>query len=140
VKWATWTNIGVDRMGCAWLIQRFIDDDPEFLFIPTGEAVPEDAEAYDLPNVRLSHRKGHCSFHTMIQEYELTDPLLKKIARMVDEADTVQEAFLEPVAPGLDFICRGIQLTSDDDFIAMERGNLIFDALYEKLANEEQQK
>jgi hypothetical protein len=137
MKWVTWENVGVDRMACTWLIKKFIDSDAEFLFVPTGEKpLPEGAEPFDIPGVRLSHRRGHCSFHTMLREFHLKNPILERIARIVDEADTVQEVFLEPVAQGLDFICRGIRRTSPDDWIALERGSLIFEALYAQLAVE----
>jgi hypothetical protein len=52
----------------------------------------------------------------------------------VDEADTVQEVKVEPAAPGLDLICEGIRLTSPDDATALERGLLIYDALYARLS------
>lgn len=67
------------------------------------------------------------------------DPILERIAQIVDEADTVQEAFLEPVAPGLDFICVGILLTSPDDLATLERGSLIFEALYAQLYSDKNQ-
>jgi hypothetical protein len=69
-----------------------------------------------------------------VKEYKLTDPVLHRIARIVDEADTVQEVRLEPVAPGLDLICEGIRLTSPDDATALDRGMLIYDAVYARLA------
>ena len=40
---------------------------------------------------------------------------------------------VEPAAPGLDLICRGIRLVSTDDHVALERGTLIYDALYAEL-------
>jgi hypothetical protein len=64
----------------------------------------------------------------------LTDPTLQRIARMVDEADVVQELALEPVAPGLDLICRGLRQISPDDQVALERGALIYEALYAQLS------
>lgn len=135
MKWVTWEDVGVDRMACAWLIQRFLDPAAHFLFVPTGRTeLPEDAEPFDIPGVRLSHRRGHCSFHTFLREYELHDPVLEWIARIVDEADTAQEVALEPAGPGLDLICRGIRLISPDDEVALERGALIYDALYAQLA------
>ena len=135
MKWVTWENIGVDRMGCAWLIRRFIDPAAEFLFVaPGADPLPEGAEPFDIPGARLSHHRGHSSFHTIVREYELDDPLLRRIARMVDEADVTQEVMVEPAAPGLDLICRGLRLTSPDDHVAMERGVLIYDALYAQLA------
>lgn len=61
---------------------------------------------------------------------------MQRLARIVDEADVVQEVTVEPVAPGLDFLCRGLRLTSPDDLTALERGALIYDALYAQLAAE----
>jgi hypothetical protein len=134
MKWVTWENIGVDRMGCAWLIKRFIDADAEFLFVTPGERpLPDDAEPFDIPGTRLSHRRGHSSFHTMVQEYQLKDPVLHRLAQMVDEADVTQEVTVEAAAPGLDLICRGIRRTSPNDQVALERGGLIYDALYAEL-------
>ena len=96
MKWVTWEQVGVDRMACAWLITKYIDRDAEFLFVPAGQKpLPEGAEPFDIPGVRLSHHRGHCTFHTMLREYDLHDPVLERIARVVDEADTVQDVMLE---------------------------------------------
>ena len=137
MKWVTWEQVGVDRMACAWLIKKYIDPEAEFLFVPVGQKpLPKEVEPFDIPGVRLSHHRGHCTFYTILQEYELKDPVLHRIARIVDEADVVQEVSLEPAAPGLDLICRGIRLTSPDDQVALVRGKLIYDALYAQLASE----
>ncbi|MBA2465049.1 MAG: chromate resistance protein [Nocardioidaceae bacterium] len=134
MRWVTWHDVGVDRMGCAWLIRRHIDPAAEFLFVAPGVgALPEGAEPFDIPGARLSHHHGHSSFHTIVQEYALDDPILGRIARMVDEADVTQEVMVEPAAPGLDVICRGVRLASSDDQVALERGALIYDALYAQL-------
>lgn len=135
MKWVTWQKVGVDRMGCAWLIRRSIDPKAKFLFVAPGQKeLPRDAEPFDIPGVRLSHHHGHCSFHAFLKEYKLDDPVLHRIARIIDEADTVQDVQLEPAAAGLDLICEGIRLTSPDDDAALERGSLIYDALYARLA------
>jgi hypothetical protein len=138
MQWVTWEEVGVDRMACAWLIRRFIDPDAAFRFVPPGMSpLPEDAEPFDIPGVRLAHRRGHSTFHTMLREYQLGDAVLQRIAQIVDEADTVQEVAVEPAAPGLDLICRGIRRASPDDAAAVERGGLIYDALYAQLAAEQ---
>jgi hypothetical protein len=63
MKWVTWENVGIDRIGCAWLIRKHIDPKAKFLFIPVGTvAVPEGAEPFDIPGVRLSHIKGTARF------------------------------------------------------------------------------
>jgi hypothetical protein len=72
VKWVTWEQVGVDRMACAWLIKKYIDLQAEFLFVPAGRAPLSDgAEPFDIPGVRLSHHRGHCTFHTMLRELDL---------------------------------------------------------------------
>ena len=135
MKWVTWENVGVDRMACAWLIQRSIDPKAKFLFIPKEKKeLPSGAEPFDIPGVRLSHHRGHCSFHTLLSEYKLDDPVLKRIARIIDEADTVQEVCVEPAAAGLDLICEGIRRTSPSDDVALQRGAMIYEALYAQLA------
>ena len=124
-------------MGSIWLIRRWIDPKAEFSFIPVGEKpVPEQGEPFDIPGTRYSHHGGHCTFYALLQEQDLQDPILRRIAQMVDEADEVQEVTLESAAQGLDLICRGLSLISRDDFEALERGSLIYDALYAQLESE----
>ncbi len=136
MKWVTWEQVGVDRMACAWLIKRSIDPQAEFEFIPVGQVLSTDGEAFDIPGARLSHHQGHCTFHTLLGAYNLTDPVLKRLARIVDEADVIQDVTVEPAAVGLDLICRGIRLTSPDDWVALERGAMIYEALYAELATQ----
>jgi hypothetical protein len=137
MKWVTWENVGVDRMACAWLIRRSIDAQAEFIFIPAGQKhFPPDAEPFDIPGAKYSHHRGHCTFHTLLREFRLKDAVLEHIAQIVDEADVIQEANLEPVAPGLDLLCRGLRRTSPDDQTALERGALLYEAIYAELAEE----
>ena len=134
MKWVTWENIGVDRMASIWLIRHWIDTDAEFTFITVGEKPKSDAgEAFDIPGERYSHHGGHCTFHALLKENKITDPILTRIAQIIDEADEIQEITVEPAALGLDLICRGLRQISKDDYEAMERGSLIYDALYAQL-------
>ena len=73
-----------------------------------------------------------------MKEFAIDDPVLQRMARIIDEADTVQEVRLESAAPGLDLICERLRLTSPDDATAIGQGMLIYDALYPKLAAESQ--
>ncbi|KAF0244986.1 MAG: hypothetical protein FD180_2026 [Planctomycetota bacterium] len=136
MTFVTWENVGVDRIGSAWLIRRFIDPKANFIFIPRGAPVPKGAEAFDIPGARLSHHRGHCSFHSIVRLYRLKDPALARMARIVDEADTLQDVSLEPAAAGLDAICRGMRLTSRNDGDALKRGGEIYEALYALISRE----
>jgi hypothetical protein len=140
MKWVTWEKVGVDRMACAWLIRRLIDPQAEFDFVPAGyKPLPPDAEPFDIPGVKYSHRRGHCTFHTLLREFHLEDVILDHIAQIVDEADVIQEMNIEPAAPGLDLLCRGLRRTSPDDQVALERGALLYDALYAEFEAEIEQ-
>jgi hypothetical protein len=100
------------------------------------KSLPEYGEPFDIPGVRYSHRGGHCTFHALLIAQNMQDPILKRIAQIVDEADEVQEVTLEPAAHGLDLICRGLRQISKDDFEALEQGSLIYDALYAQLKSD----
>src|SRR5215831_5404631 len=137
MKWVTWERVGVDRMACAWLITKYLDPQAAFLFVPEGtKPLPEGAEPFDIPGTRFSHHRGRCTFATLLQVYDLSDPVLERIARIVDEADVIQEVMLEPAAPGLDLLCRGLRRISADDQEALDRARLLYDALYAQLAGE----
>ena len=64
----------------------------------------------------------------------MKDPTLARIANIIDEADLVQEINVEPAAVGLDLLCRGLRRTSADDNEALERGILIYEALYAEIS------
>lgn len=135
MKWVTWENVGVDRMACIWLIRRWIDPKAEFIFVSVGaKPLPKGAEPFDIPGARYSHQRGHCTFHTLLKENNLKDPILARISDIIDEADIVQEISVEPAAAGLDLICRGLRRISADDKEALERGSLVYDALYAELS------
>lgn len=140
MKWVTWELVGVDRIGCAWLIRKHIDPEATFEFIPRGSPVPSDAEPFDIPEVKFSHHGGHCSFHALVRHYKFADPVLARIVRIIDEADTVQEVAVEPAAIGLDIICEGLRLICVDDNDALDRGAIVYDALYARLAREMESK
>ena len=80
--------------------------------------------------VELSHHGGNCSFETFLERYELDDPVLWEIAKIVHEADLGDERFDAPEAPGLDVLLRGLSLIYGDDELLAIAAQL-FGALYE---------
>jgi hypothetical protein len=130
MRWATRSQCHVDRAACAWLIRRFIDPEPEFVFVDDPADVPADATAFDMRGAVLSHHRGDCTFETMLGHYALEDPVLWDVARIVHEADLADERFEAPEAPGVDVICRGLSMVcSDDDVLTVTAP--LFDGLYE---------
>jgi len=96
VRWATRSGIHVDRAACAWLLARFVDPEPTFVFVDDPDEVPADATAFDMRGAELSHHNGGCSFETMLRHFRLDDPVLWDIAEVVHEADLADEHFDAP--------------------------------------------
>ena len=134
MKWITRERARVDRIACPWLITRFIDPKPEFLFVPAGDVLAaakrENAIPYDIPNVELGHHGAQCSFDAFVDRYELSDPGLATLAAIVRGADT-DDRGLTPESAGLYAAATGFQAISRDDFDNMSRQFPMYDALYE---------
>lgn len=129
MKWATRSNCHVDRAACAWLIGRFIDPEPTFVFVDDPDDIPSDATPFDIRGAELSHRAGGCSFETFLERYELHDPVLVEIGRIVHEADLEDARYDAPEAHGLDVLVRGLSLVADDERL-LELTATLFDGLY----------
>jgi protein-tyrosine-phosphatase len=134
MKWITRERARVDRIACPWLISRFIDPKPEFLFVPAPQVVEaakrEGAIAYDIPNAELGHHGAQCSFDAFIDRYQLGDDAgLGKLALIVRGADTEDRALTRESA-GVYAAATGFQATSRDDFDNMARQFPMYDALY----------
>jgi len=118
------------RAACAWLIRRFIDSEAEFVFVDDPDEVPPDATPFDMRGVELSHHAGDCSFETILRRYDLTDPVLWRIAQIVHEADLDDQRYDAPEAPGFDVALRGLSMICADERVLDLTGPL-FDGLYE---------
>lgn len=133
MKWVTRERPKIDRIACPWLIARFIDKTPEFLFVPTERvlAVARETGAvpYDIPGAEMSHEGEFCSFDTFLKKYNLTDPALQQLAVIVRGADT-SRLDLAPQAPGLLALSLGLSRVYADDHEMLRHGMVMYDALY----------
>ena len=133
MKWVTRERPKIDRIACPWLIARFIDKTPEFLFVPTEQvlAVAHETGAvpYDIPGAEMSHEGEFCSFDTFLKKYTLTDPALHQLAVIVRGADT-SRLDLAPQAPGLLALSLGLSRVFADDHEMLRHGMVMYDALY----------
>lgn len=130
MKWATRTGPHVDRTACAWLIRRSIDPEAEFVFVADPDEVPADATPFDMRGVELSHHGGECTFETLLRRYELADPVLWAIARIVHQADLEDDRYDAPEAQGLDVLMRGLSMVRPDHEV-LELSGPLYDGLYE---------
>jgi len=133
MKWVTRERPKIDRIACPWLIARFIDPQPEFLYVPAAEvfnvAQQTGAIPYDIPGARLSHVGELCSFDAFLEQYELQDPSLRMLALIVRGADT-SRLDLTPQSAGLYAISLGLSHTFTDDHEMLQHGMVVYDALY----------
>ena len=133
MKWVTRERPKIDRIACPWLIDRFIDDEPEFFYVPSSRVlkVAEETGAvpYDVPGVKFTHVGDHCSFDAFLAEYKLNEPALQRLAVIVRGADTSSHD-LTPQSAGLFAISLGLGEVFPDDHEMLRHGMVIYDALY----------
>ena len=134
MKWITRSHVHVDRVACPWLITRFIDNQAEFLFVPKSQvekvALESGAIPFDAPGVELGHHEGRCSFETILLKYDLKDPALARLARIVHAADVAQDIDTDPIGRGLEAIATGFSLRYPDDTENLAYQFEMYDALY----------
>jgi len=130
MKWATRSGCHIDRVASAWLIRRFVDREAEFVFVDDPDEIEDDTMPFDIRGVPLSHHGGRCTFETLLHHYELSDPALEHIAKIVHEADLADDVYDAPEAPGVDILVRGLSMVRSDDEMLAITGPL-FDGLYE---------
>lgn len=132
-RWVTRETPKIDRVACPWLIRRFVDRDAAIHFVESdwveAAAIELNAIPFDIPGVAFSHEGARCSFDAFIKAFGLEDPALRRVARIVRGADTGRPE-LAPEAPGLLAVSLGLSAIEGDDLAMMERGFLLYDALY----------
>jgi hypothetical protein len=133
MKWVTRERPKIDRIACPWLITRFIDDAPEFLYVPAERvfevAQTQGAIPYDIPGAELSHVGELCSFDAFLARYGLEDPALDHLATIIRGADT-SRLDLTPQSAGLFAISLGLSPNFPDDHAMLDQGLILYDALF----------
>jgi hypothetical protein len=133
MKWVTRERPKIDRIACPWLITRFIDKEPEFLYVAPAK-VRETAEKtgavpYDVPGVEMTHVGELCSFDAFLSKYKLDEPALTQLAAIVRGADTAR-LDLTPQSAGLYALSLGLSQNFTDDHEMLRHGLVMYDALY----------
>jgi rhodanese-related sulfurtransferase len=131
--WVTRARPKIDRIACPWLIRRFIDATAKFKYVPADEvlsyAEKNKATPYDVPGVQFTHRAKRCSFDALLEDFDLHDAALDKLAVIVRGADTDQLQ-LAPQSAGLLALSLGFSANFADDNTMLEQAMPMYDALY----------
>ncbi len=138
MKWITRSNVKVDRVACPWLIQRFVDPQAKFVFVPESQllatAAREQAIPYDAPRlkeVKLNHRGERCSFEAILEDYNLDDPGLRRLGLIVRAADVKGQEDSAAEGLGLRAIAEGFAAIVATDEERLAKQFPVYDALYE---------
>ena len=136
MKWVTRKDIKVDRTACPWLIRRFLDPEAEFLFVEEKDvltaAAREEAVPFDLPRhpeLKFTHHEGLCTFEVLLREFDLDDPALARLAKIVHSAE-LRGQDSAPEGLGLKAIAEGFHLLAVNDEKRLAWGFPVYDALY----------
>ena len=126
--WVTRPRPGIDRMGSAWLIKRFIDPEARFGFVdqpPSGNAIP-----FDMFGVEFTHHAEWCTFETLAHRFAIADLAVSRLASIVHDLDLKDAQFGAPEAAALGAMVDGFQALYPDDHVLLDQGMTMFEALY----------
>ena len=133
MKWITRERPKIDRIACPWLIKRFVDKEAQFIYVPFEEVIKRskdlNAIPFDIPDVEYTHYGDRCTFDFIIEKHKLNDPALSIMAVIVRGADTDRHDMAGP-SSGLWAISAGLSYNYENDKELLEKGMLIYDALY----------
>ena len=115
MRWVTTANVHFDRVASPWLIKRFVDPEAQFLFVARDQVDqrPPDAIPVAIPGATLGpHDENGTTFEKIIKEYNLQDPALNLMARVV--------------ASGVNYVVHDYRPLSDDRYGQIAVGYLAF--------------
>jgi len=131
-KWLTRPRPGIDRVGSAWLIRKFIDPKARFVFAHNASDF-RDAIPFDMYGVEFSHQGEDCTFETLIKRFGIQDRGVREMGEMIHDADLEDGKFQRSECMGLDKILQGWARAGLKDQQLIEQGVECFEALYQQL-------
>jgi len=133
MKWITREKPKIDRLACPWLIRRFIDHEAEIIYVPYNQVLEKARELaatpFDIPGVEYTHYGTECTFDYFIRKHNIKDPAVQTLSVIVRGADT-DHTELALQCAGLWAISAGLAHNFQDDHELLEKGMILYDALY----------
>jgi hypothetical protein len=130
--WVTREGVYVDRIGCCWLIRRFIDPDAVFRFVQGKGYVPNPGELrFDMFEGEITHEGDRCSFEVLLGRAGIADPALQAVAEIVHDIDLKDSKFGREETAGVASLLSGVAAANSSDEKRVAQGEPIFDNLYQ---------
>lgn len=127
--WATRKRPWIDRLGTAWLVQRFIDKNPSFVWLTDAKRCPRSALGYDFDGATFTHVGDKVTFEVVAESFGLLgDAAIRNLAALVHYIDVGGISVDE--ASGFEMLVRGLQAQHADDDALLAAANIVFDAAY----------
>lgn len=127
--WATRKRPWVDRLASAWLIRRFVDKAPTFVWLAEPAKCPAKALGYDFDGARFSHVGDRVTFEVLACTFSLDDdPGIRAVGQLVHAIDIGGIPVDE--APGLELLVRGLHAQHRTDDALLAAAMPLFDTLY----------
>ena len=125
--WATRRRPWVDRLACAWLIRRFIDDKAVIMWLDTPARRPPKALGFDYDGAAFSHVGSRVTFEVMQTSFRLEIPALTRLGALVHYLDV--GGIQPPEACGVESVLAGLRDTLADDDDLLTAACAVFDGL-----------
>ncbi len=127
--WATRARPWVDRLATAWLVGRFIDKAPAFIWLTDPRKCPKSALGYDFDGAAFTHVGDKVTFEVVAATFGLDDDAgIKGLAELVHYIDVGGIPVDE--APGFEMLVRGLQARHVDDGLLLDAAMPLFDAVH----------
>jgi hypothetical protein len=127
----TRSGIKVDRIASAWLIRRFVDPEARFKFVPAKGYQPEPGELrFDMFDAEFSHEGDACTFEVLLGRFGLKEPALVAAGEIIHDIDLKDGKFGREETGGVARLVQGIAASFGSDEDRLDRGAIVFDALY----------
>lgn len=127
--WATRAHLWVDRLASAWLIARFIDPEPAFLWLEHATDAPADAIGFDFDGATFTHVDQLITFEVLLRSFGLdANAALARLGAVVRSLDV--GGVKAPEAPGLEAMLTGAREKYPTDDQLLAEVSKAFDCLY----------
>jgi len=140
MKWATRTNLGLNRPPCIWFIRRFLDPQAEILFFPVEELLAKAREVGAVTfhaegaEIRFDRPNRKTTLDGFLERYEWAgkDPALVLFAEVINDASfgVPNNEARHPVAYGIRALNQGFRAFIPEDAARLAQLEQVYEALY----------
>lgn len=129
--WVTRADVFVDRMACAWLIRRFIDDSAVFKFVRAKEYAHREGELrFDMFEGEFTHVGERCTFEVLQKTFGIEDAALSALGEVVHDIDCRDGKFGRSDVGWMTLMLQGVVRAHAEDGERLRASGAIFDAWY----------